>query len=307
MRSSQLWLTRSLVVLGAGIFLAPNLSAQSLLNDPDWVERHLQTDAASEESTASEFSVFSGQGTSTKPDFLTLLHPEFEQPAASVNHRLQLAPQVRELLMLMEDDPVDAQEQLKRLEPRLKMEDRALLRIVLLLRLERPRTARVLAESFLLELPDDPRTPLVHLLRNRALLALDEPIALDGRLEEQVLRTLPARYQQELLEALSADADARKLPLAALGYRLNLLANLETASTADEQQVLEQLLEIVPAVRQVQQNHRLVLNGLKGDRSLPRQAVGDRQQHVRLNHSEVFALKRRIEFECVEQGHFKMA
>ena len=244
MRSSQLWLTRSLVVLGAGILLAPNLSAQSLLNDPDWVERHLQTDAAGEESTASEFSVFSGQGTSTKPDFLTLLHPEFEQPAASANHRLQLAPQVRELLMLMEDDPVDAQEQLKRLEPRLKMEDRALLRIVLLLRLERPRTARVLAESFLLELPDDPRTPLVHLLRNRALLALDEPIALDGRLEEQVLRTLPARYQQELLEALSADAEARKLPLAALGYRLNLLANLETASTADEQQVLEQLRKI---------------------------------------------------------------
>ncbi len=244
MRSSLLWLTRVLVVLAAGILLAPNLSAQSLLNDPDWVELHLQTEATGEKAVASEFSVFSEQGTSASPDFLTPLHPEFEQPVASTNPRLQLTPQVRELLMLMEDDPVEAQQQLGLLESRLKMEDRALLRIVLLLNLQRPRTAKVLAESFLRELPDDPRTPLVHLLRNRAHLALGKAIALDGRLEEQVLRTLPARYQQELLEALSADADARKLPLASLSYRLDLLANPETASASTEQQVLEQLRQI---------------------------------------------------------------
>ncbi|HBI28779.1 MAG TPA: hypothetical protein DDY54_03985, partial [Deltaproteobacteria bacterium] len=64
MRSSLLWLTRVLVVLAAGILLAPNLSAQSLLNDPDWVELHLQTEATGEEAVASEFSVFSEQGTS---------------------------------------------------------------------------------------------------------------------------------------------------------------------------------------------------------------------------------------------------
>ncbi len=244
MRSSLLWLTRVLVVLAAGILLAPNLSAQSLLNDPDWVELHLQTEATGEEAVASEFSVFSEQGTSASPDFLTPLHPEFEQPVASTNPRLQLTPQVRELLMLMKDDPVEAQQQLGLLESRLKMEDRALLRIVLLLNLQRPRTAKVLAESFLRELPDDPRTPLVHLLRNRAHLALGKAIALDGRLEEQVLRTLPARYQQELLEALSVDADARKLPLASLSYRLDLLANPETASASTEQQVLEQLRQI---------------------------------------------------------------
>ena len=244
MRSSLLWLTQVLVVLAAGILLAPNLPAQSLLNDPDWVKLHLQTEATGEEAVASEFSVFSEQGTSAPPSFLTPLHPEFEQPVASTHPRLQLTPQVRELLMLMEDDPVEAQQQLGLLESRLKMEDRALLRIVLLLNLQRPRTAKVLAESFLRELPDDPRAPLVHLLRNRAHLALGKAIALDGRLEEQVLRTLPARYQQELLEALSVDADARKLPLASLSYRLDLLANPETASASAEQQVLEQLRQI---------------------------------------------------------------
>ena len=236
------WLV--LMAIGAVVLLAPGLSAQSLLSDPGWVEQHLQTDSVAEEAAASEFSVFLEQGLAAQPDLPISLGPEPEQPVASANPRLRLNPQVRELLMLMEGDPLDAQQQLELLESRLKMQDRALLRIALLLRLERPHTAKVLAESFLNELPDDPRIPLVHLLRNRANRALGERIALDGRLEEQVFRTLPTRYQRELLDSLIADAESRKLPLAALGYRLDLLAIPELATEADEQQALEKLREI---------------------------------------------------------------
>ena len=260
MRAFRLRLLRLLAALGVVILLAPSLSAQSLLNDPDWVEQHLPADPQEQEAAASEFSAIPERRVPEKPAFLASPHSAFPQAAPTPDHRLQLDSQVRDLLMQMEENPVEAQVRLELLESRLELEDRALLRIELLLKLERPRIAKVLAESFLRELPDDPRAPLVHLLRNRAHQALGEPLALDGRLEEQVLRTLPARYQRELLESLIADAESRKLPLAALGYRLDLLANPDTATEADEQQALEQLrnLDSLPQLELISELHGTV-------------------------------------------------